>query len=189
MHPATPLIPAIWSSSKHAGDVKIPHLDVGEQQTPQPRLPLVLYAPPPIPHPPLSSADKKKQKTWLGRSEEGGGGRRKDGWAPAVARVVQTSWQQPPLIDSIAGRPWPPPYIKTCGWAEPGGATPALPSSSIFPICFICKDEQMSIALPDLLASLLVVCHVMSLSQGAAKRKRVLYLPLLFLLRQTDWRH
>lgn len=35
MHPATPLIPAIWSSSKHAGDVKIPHLDVGEQQTPE----------------------------------------------------------------------------------------------------------------------------------------------------------
>lgn len=34
MHPATPLIPAIWSSSKHAGDVKIPHLDVGEQQAP-----------------------------------------------------------------------------------------------------------------------------------------------------------
>lgn len=24
MHPATPLIPAIWSSSKHAGDVKNP---------------------------------------------------------------------------------------------------------------------------------------------------------------------
>lgn len=35
MHPATPLIPAIWSSSKHAGDVKIPHLDVGEQQAPR----------------------------------------------------------------------------------------------------------------------------------------------------------
>lgn len=35
MHPATPLIPAIWSSSKHAGDVKIPHLDVGEQQAPE----------------------------------------------------------------------------------------------------------------------------------------------------------
>lgn len=35
MHPATPLIPAIWSSSKHARDVKIPHLDVGEQQAPE----------------------------------------------------------------------------------------------------------------------------------------------------------
>lgn len=40
MHPATPLIPAIWSSSKHAGDVKIPHLDVGEQQQ-APRIQMV----------------------------------------------------------------------------------------------------------------------------------------------------
>ena len=32
MHPATPLIPAIWSSSKHAGDVKIPHLDMANNR-------------------------------------------------------------------------------------------------------------------------------------------------------------
>lgn len=35
MHPATPLIPAIWSSSKHAGDVKIPYLDTPHNRAPR----------------------------------------------------------------------------------------------------------------------------------------------------------
>lgn len=34
MHPATPLIPAIWSSSKHAGDVKNPLPRHAAQQGP-----------------------------------------------------------------------------------------------------------------------------------------------------------
>lgn len=88
------------------------------------------------PHPTLPSPlrikkKKKKSPGWAGVRRVEEGEERMDG-APAVARVVQTSWQQPPLIDFSAGRPWPPPCIKTWGWAEPGGATPASPSSSIF---------------------------------------------------------
>lgn len=58
MHPATPLIPAIWSSSKHAGDVKIPHLDVGEQQAPGIKMEWV------------------RRMNEVGEEEDGGGGGR-----------------------------------------------------------------------------------------------------------------
>ena len=87
MHPATPLIPAIWSSSKHAGDVKIPHLDVGEQQAPQSKW--------------MGWGEWRRVENggvWQGVSKEEGG-QAMGGWHKvvgvgwAVACVIHTSWR------------------------------------------------------------------------------------------------
>ena len=82
MHPATPLIPAIWSSSKHAGDVKIPHLDTAHNRPPESKW--------------IGWGERGRVENggvWQGvlKEEEEEAAAQGGGWGWAVACVIHTS--------------------------------------------------------------------------------------------------